>query len=161
MIISLPRIAAIICCASAAALAGCAAGGALSQGYVPTEGPPADTASINLAGAQDYKLSPEEAEFECKKLAGLVQIRILEVRSGLKPEDASIISQALQSTHALLGGPTSGLDASAEQKRQVAQLVAYNKTLADKNCRSFDLAKALASADNLPSPTVAPKTATH
>lgn len=150
----------VFCLAAAAATGGCAMG-ALSQGGLPGgETSPLQTAATTSA-AGNYTLSAEESELDCKKLAGKVQLRILEVRSGMKPEEASSIAKALQSTEALFGGSTQGLNATAEHQRMVAQLAAYNKQLADKDCRSFDIAKALTSTDAVPSPTIPPKSSTH
>lgn len=156
-----PMHVACAVCLAAVLMAGCAAG-TLSQGYLPAEGPePTSTAAVSATGstASDYKLTPEEAELDCKRLAGKVQLRILEVRSGLTPEESSTIARSLQATNAVFGGSTAGLNAKGERARQVAQLQAYNEQLASKNCRSFDIAKALASDETVPSPTVPPRTA--
>lgn len=153
----------LLACLAAAGLTGCGMG-ALSQGgvgYAPADGPGGETSAAAAASGETYKLTPEEAELDCKKLAGRVQIRILEFRSGLKPEEASTIARTIQSANAMFGGPTAGLNATAEHQRDAAQLQAFNKQLADKNCRSFDIAKALTSTDTVPSPTVPAKTATH
>lgn len=149
----------LLAVAMAGAVSGCAGAGALSQGYAP-ESHPVET-SANVNPDPGYKLSPEEAELDCKRLAGKVQIRILEFRSGLKPEESSAFARALASTSALVDGTTAELSVTEAHKKDVAQLYAYNKQLADKNCRSFDIGKALASSDTVPSPTVSPKTTAH
>lgn len=150
---------ALLALATAGALSGCAGAGALSQGSAP------ELSAIETSAATnpdpDYKLSPEEAELNCKRLAGKVQIRILEFRSGLKPEESSAIARAIDNANAFAEGSTAGPSVAEVHKKDVAQLYAYNKQLADKNCKSFDIAKALASTDTVPSPTVQPKKPAH
>lgn len=149
----------LLALAMAGGLSGCAGAGALSQGSPPEMS--AIETSANTNPDPDYKLSPEEAELNCKRLAGKVQIRILEFRSGLKPEESSAIARAIDSANAFAEGSMAGPSVTEAHKKDVAQLYAYNKQLAGKNCRSFDIAKALASTDTVPSPTVLPQKPAH
>lgn len=146
------RMPSVWACFAAALLSGCASQGLPtgSTNFTPASGPEAE---LLPAG---YALSPEEAEFDCKRLAGKVQIRILELRSRLSLEETSALSRTLQSATAAtpLGGSTAGLDPKGERARDFAMLQAYNAQLANKNCRSFDLAKALSGSDTVPTPTV-------
>lgn len=152
-----PRLClSLLAIAMAGAAGGCAGAGALSQGYTAEEGAIETSATVNPD--PNYKLTPEEAELDCKRLAGKVQIRILEFRSGLKPEEASSFARAIQSTTSIIDGGTAGLYVMENHKKDVAQLYAFNQQLAGKNCKSFDIAKALASTETVPSPTVLPKT---
>lgn len=155
-----PRLPlSLLAIALAGAAGGCAGAGALSQGAAPE--PTAIETSANVNPDPGYKLSPEEAELNCKRLAGKVQIRLLEFRSGLKPEESSAFARAIASTNALVDGTTAELSVAETHKKDVAQLYAFNKQLADKNCKSFDIGKALAGTDTVPSPTVLPKTSAH
>lgn len=139
-------------CLAAVLCAGCASQSLPtgSTNFTPASGPVAEFVPAN------YTLSPEEAEFDCKRLAGKVQIRILELRSRLSLEETSALSRTLQSatTATPLGGSTAGLDPKGERARDFAMLQAYNAQLASKNCRSFDLAKALSSSETVPTPSV-------
>lgn len=143
---------------SAAGLGGCAAG-ALSQGYVGAETSamtPAAGPSEALAAAP---ASAEDAEADCKRLAGKVQLRLLEVRSGMSPEESSLLSRTMQSAGAVLGGSTQGLVANTSLAREVAELDDANKQLAERNCRSFDIAKALTGDETVPAATIPPRKA--
>ncbi len=51
-----------------------------------------------------------------------------------------------------------GLDPKSDRAQMVERMQAYNAELANKNCRSFDLAAAISSSDLPPSPTVAAAT---
>lgn len=141
---------------SAAGLGGCAAG-ALSQGHTGT-----DTSAITTAAGPSDSVtaepaSAEDAEADCKRLAGKVQLRLLEVRSGMSPEESSIVSRSIQTAGTLVGGSARGLDTSPSLAREVAELEAANKQLAERNCRSFDIAKALTGEETVPAATIPPR----
>lgn len=99
----------------------------------------------------------EDAEADCKRLAGKVQLRLLEVRSGISPEESSIVSRSIQTAGTLVGGSARGLDTSTSLAREVAELEAANKQLAERNCRSFDIAKALTGEETVPAATIPPR----
>lgn len=99
----------------------------------------------------------EDAEADCKRLAGKVQLRLLEVRSGMSPEESSIVSRSIQTAGTLVGGSARGLDTSTSLAREVAELEAANKQLAERNCRSFDIAKALTGEETVPAATIPPR----
>lgn len=136
-------------CLAAAGLTGCAQtsiGPTGAVGFAPAAGPAPQSAE-----AADYVLASEEAEFDCKRLAGKVQIRILEMRANMSPQETSALSRSLQS--AFSGGMTAQAAGGAHAS-DFAQLEAFNRQLAEKNCRSFDLAKALGGNEAAPTPTV-------
>ncbi len=89
-------------------------------------------------------------------MTGRVQLRLLEVRSGMSPEQSSLLSRSLQSA---LDGGKQGLDADTPLAREVAELEASNKLLAERNCRSFDIAKALTGDETVPAATIPPRKA--
>ncbi len=94
--------------------------------------------------------APVEA-FDCKKVTGQMQVRILQIRGF----DAS---KAQGSTIASMFGAKSPADRYAAEK---AWLEASNAKLAEKNCATFDLAKELSTHDNrhtpIPTPPAIPK----
>jgi hypothetical protein len=90
-------------------------------------------------------------------MAGKVQLRLLEVRSGMSPEESSIVSRSIQTAGSVLGGSTRGLNPETSLAHQVAELETANAQLAERNCRSFDIAKALTGEETVPAATIPPK----
>jgi hypothetical protein len=135
----------------AAALGGCAAG-ALSQGYLGPETGTMTAAAVAAAPETTATATPEDAEADCKRLAGKVQLRLLEVRSGMPPWESSALLRSLQTP----GDSTGGSGGNNALARDLAELEASNKQLADRNCRSFDIAKALTGGETVPAATIPP-----
>jgi hypothetical protein len=101
-------------------------------------------AATTPAWAGAYELSADELKLDCKRLTGRMQIRILQIRDRTVETGTSVASQAMQSAFApLVGGSMRGADPAAEHARDLAQLEAYNRRLAEKGCRTFDLAAEL------------------
>lgn len=118
------------------AAAGCAA--------KPGPGAPVVDEASNAALTETYQLTADEQKLDCKKLTGLMQVRILQERDYSYRRKASASSQAVQSAgSSVLGASTRGLDPEAEHRQTIAQLRAYNARLAEKNCKTFDLDKEL------------------
>ncbi|MEZ5899752.1 MAG: hypothetical protein R3D51_09680 [Hyphomicrobiaceae bacterium] len=147
------------------ALTGCAAGNLEPTTAATLAYAPAGEAGGNGGGqviTAGYQLSPEEQEYDCKRLAGHLQIRILELRSRLSDTQTSQLSRSLNTVgSATMGGSSFGLDPKSDRARDVAQIRAYNDELVTKHCRSFDLAKAITGDDMPPSPTVPPASSSH
>lgn len=141
---------------AAAGLGGCAAG-ALSQGYMGTDTSAITTAAGPLDTGAAQPADPEDAEAACKRLTGKVQLRLLEVRSGMSQEESSLLSRSIQGAGSVIGGSTRGLDTNMSLAREVEELEAANKQLADRNCRSFDIAKALTGEETVPAATIPPR----
>ncbi len=96
------------------------------------------TGTIDAAGA--YQLSSDELALDCKRLTGKMQIRILQFRDYDPARKPSMVGNALHTLHnPLIGGSTRGMDPAAEHQADLAMLQAYNKRLAEKKCRTFDL----------------------
>lgn len=94
--------------------------------------------TIDAAGA--YQLSAEELTFDCKRLSGKMQVRILQIRDYDPARQTSAVGTALQTMHnPFIGGSTRGMDRAAEHRADLAMLHAYNRRLAEKKCRTFDL----------------------
>jgi hypothetical protein len=113
-------------------------------------GPPPDvgwpgTAALPAVAAgshqpDEYTLSPQDLKLSCSKLTGRMQVRILQIRDydqRKKPSATSRLAQ--QATSALYGSDRSVSDPEAEHRRDRAMLEVYNRQLAAKGCKSFDL----------------------
>lgn len=142
------------CGAVLLALAGCAAA---LPGYAPPSKSklklPTDSAKSD-AGPQTpatvgsdgtYIPSSKERSLSCRRLTGVVQIKIQQVRAETTREPASRITTATESA---LARPMAGGKLNADGPRQVsqdrAQLVALNALMIEKNCGHFDIDAALA-----------------
>ncbi len=139
------------------ALTGCAANNlesatASTAGFVPAA---SGEGNIQTVAATGYELTPEEHGYDCKRLTGRLQIRILELRSRLSDAQTSALSRSFNTVgSAAFGGTNFGLDPKSDRVHDVAQIKAFNDELVAKQCRSFDLAKALTGTDLPPTPTV-------
>lgn len=95
----------------------------------------------------------------CKKLTGLIQVRLLQIRDFNERERSSSVSRTLQSASAsTFGGTRKGVDVDAEHAADLEALRSYNDQLSAKGCKSFDLAKELQARDSSVTPraSVAP-----
>jgi hypothetical protein len=89
---------------------------------------------------QGYQLSTSEQKYDCKKLAGVMQVRILQIRGYDSRRQASAAARGMQSiTTPIFGGSTAEMDPDGQYRKDVAMLKAYNQRLAQKNCNTFDL----------------------
>ncbi len=94
--------------------------------------------------AAAYQLSPQELGYSCKKLTGVMQIRILQVRHYDPAKTASVTARGMQSVATpIFGGTTVGIDPAGQHRQDLAMLEAYNHQLAAKKCKTFDLAAEL------------------
>lgn len=88
----------------------------------------------------DYQLTGDEQKLSCDKIAGRMQVRILQIRGYQGGQGSSLLSRTMLSTGtAIFGGTTTGIDPDREVARDRAQLEAYNRQLAAKGCKTFDL----------------------
>jgi hypothetical protein len=124
----------------------------------PTEAPPSlvsdppplanDTAAFSA-----YQLSDEEKKYDCKKLTGKMQVRILQIRGYDTRAKASTLARTTQSvTTPIFGGTKEGLDPDGQYRKDRAMLEAYNRELANKNCKTFDIEAELGKAEGTPEP---------
>jgi hypothetical protein len=114
------------------------------------------TLAISPAAAQGpqagYILSADELELNCKQLTGRMQIRILEIRDHNERMHASGFSNFMQSVTTALGDDA-GEAKDKAYARDMAMLEAYNRQLAAKGCKSYDLAEELKPKDVMVTPT--------
>jgi hypothetical protein len=103
---------------------------------------PAFSAGLQPDGT--YVLSKDELALDCKKLTGRAQIRIMQLRDYELRHHGSLAARTTQQVVVpLFGGSSYGADPEADYKRDRAMIEAYNRRLAEKKCRVFDLAKEL------------------
>jgi hypothetical protein len=134
-------------------LAGCASSGADQTASLLTP------VAASTTTASGYALSADEQDLDCKKLTGRMQIRILQIRDYNERHQASAFSRVLQSgVAAVTGGSNSGTDPDGDFSRDRAMLAAYNKQLAAKGCKTYDLDAELKPKDfrETPNPVVKP-----
>lgn len=87
-----------------------------------------------------YALGPDELKLDCKKLTGRMQVRILQIRDHNERQLGTTVSRTLQSAvQPVLGGTKHGTSPDREVVADRAVLEAYNRQLAAKNCKTFDL----------------------
>ena len=141
------------CCAAALlSLAGCAAA---MPGYVPDKG------RLQLAKDKAAKAEPQvatpppadgsyvpnakEKSFSCRRLTGVIQIKIQQYRAEASRQPTSTITRASETAMAKpMAGGNVKPDSASEHARDRARLVALNELMVEKKCGRFDLDAALA-----------------
>jgi hypothetical protein len=139
---------------TAAAACGCAG--------APGDHPPSLVADqfgnpppANPASASSYQLSEQELKYDCKKLTGTMQVRILQIRDYDSSKKTSALARSMQTVATpIWGGTTAGMDPDGQYRKDRAMLEAYNAQLAAKKCKTFNLAAELQSTkpDEMPEP---------
>jgi hypothetical protein len=139
------------------ALAGCAAA---MPGYVPDKGrlqlaknkaaaKSEPQVATPVAADGSYVLSAKERGLSCRRLTGVLQIKILQYRSDVSGAPTSTIATV---TEAAVAKPMAGgrvkPDSENEHARDRARLVALNELMIEKKCGRFDLATALDPANS-------------
>ncbi len=91
-----------------------------------------------------YVLSASELALNCRKLTGRTVVRILQIRDYQLTKKGSLAARSLQKVVTpVFGGTERGADPDADYYRDRAMVEAYNRRLAEKGCKSFDLVKEL------------------
>jgi hypothetical protein len=151
----------LVFCASAAfGLVGCAAA---MPGYVPDHGrnkiaAAAASASADTSGAFAadglYVPTKSERDYTCRRLKGVMQLKIQQVRDAEANPPGGLISSLTSKTtprHTSTGAP------GAAYSQERARLTALNDLMAEKNCGRFDLDAALKAGNTeTPEPVGAP-----
>ena len=156
------RFRAQICAAVASALVcGCAGAPADTKPNLVNDIPPAAETDV-VTGAlptTGYQLSEDEQKYDCRKLTGLMQIRILQVRGYDSNKKTSVAARGMQAlTTPIFGGAKEGLDPDAQYHKDIAKLRAYNQQLTFLKCKTFDLdAELSATGDSTPTPRYGPQ----
>ena len=119
---------------------------------MPTASDSVTTGALQGSG---YQLTEEELKFDCKKLTGTMQIRILQIRGYDTNKKTTMVSRGIQSlTTPIFGGTKEGTDPDGQYRKDRAMLEAYNRQLGVKQCKTVDLDAELAikSSDVTPTP---------
>jgi hypothetical protein len=133
----------------ALALAACASQGeVLTTGATPVAAPVAMGETVTRlpppTATAGYQLTPADLQLDCKKLTGRMAVRIVQIRDYRSRGQATLVARTIQSsTTTVLGGSLEGTDPDGRYARDRAQLEAYNRRLAEKDCPNFDLETAL------------------
>jgi hypothetical protein len=118
---------------------------AFACGCASTSGdhPPSLVSESPLAGdapPSAYQLSEREQKYDCKKLTGVMQVRLLQVRDYEQSSKPTLAARGMQTVATpIWGGTTTGMDPDGQHRKDLAMLQAYNAQLAAKNCKTFDL----------------------
>lgn len=117
--------------------------------------PPSEGVTTGALQGSGYQLSEEELKFDCNKLTGTMQIRILQMRGYDTNKKTSTVARTMQSlTTPIFGGTKEGVDPDGQYLKDRAMLEAYNRQLGVKQCKTFNLDAELAikSTDAMPAP---------
>ena len=124
----------------------------------PDAGPPSLVSdppplANDTSGFSDYQLSEDEKKFDCKKLTGKIQVRIMQIRGYDTRAKASSLARTAQTvTTPIFGGTKEGMDPDGQYRRDRAMLEAYNRELGYKKCKTFDIEAELQKTDGTPAP---------
>ncbi|MGE3064643.1 MAG: hypothetical protein AB7K67_03595 [Hyphomicrobiaceae bacterium] len=139
----MPRLAGAALCL---ALAACAAA---MPGYAPPTANEKRAAQMKRVTATEggtltqtgtYQLSADEEKLDCKRLTGSMQIMLAHLKDARTRRSPSALSVGAQQTLApVVGGSVKASDRDATLVRERARIEAYNRALAAKKCRTFDV----------------------
>ncbi|MGL4397746.1 MAG: hypothetical protein ACRCS9_14495 [Hyphomicrobium sp.] len=133
-----------------ALLSGCAAKSSQTAGLAILPGSVPGPADDTETSAKD------EAEPDCSKITGRMQVRILSLRAQTNASRTSGLSRTMQAAgKTLFGGTDAGTDPDGDTAQAIEQLKGFNSKLVAMDCRSFDLNATLAGTDTPPQPTIA------
>jgi hypothetical protein len=87
-----------------------------------------------------YHLSDYEKALDCKRITGSMHIIIARLRDAQGRARPSQLAIATHQTVApMIKGSTRGADGDSELTRERSRLAAYNRHLAEKNCKTIDI----------------------
>jgi len=93
-----------------------------------------------LAAAPADLVSADERAFNCKRLSGIVQVKILQLRGqAQRPQPSGLAAAAHKAIGPMIGSQASGSDPTREGARERARVAALNALLVEKKCRSYDV----------------------
>lgn len=117
---------------------------AAGRGLDATSAIKAAAATPGLQADGTYVLGPSELALSCRKLTGRTLVRILQIRDYEIARSGSVAARQIQkAVTPVFGGTERGADPDADYRRDRAIVEAYNRRLAEKGCKSFDLVKEL------------------
>ena len=86
-----------------------------------------------------YQLSETENKLECGRLTGTMYIIIARLRDVKISKPPSALASFAQKMSALTGGTEAGVSLEDDIARERARLEAFNRRLAEKQCKTLDL----------------------
>lgn len=125
-----------------------AAGSAGQAQNAAKQPPPLKAGSVDASGV--YQLSAEEQAMDCKKLSGRIQVRLLQMRNMQGAAAPSGVAQDVKQAGSVAAGLLLGksstfeTDAGKRAAGDRAMLTAYNRQLAAKGCKTYDIDAELA-----------------
>lgn len=124
------------------ALAGCAAA---APGFSPTaetklppQLKPFNGGAVDKSGS--YVVTPAERALGCPKLTGSMHVMIARIKDSSSRPRASTATTAMQTAAKPFVGAGANLDVDEEIRQVRARLTAYNALLAEKKCKTLDIA---------------------
>ncbi len=130
-------------------LAGCAA---VTPGYSPDTPAPDQAAKGpsmlkpfnggSMVAGDRYAVSTEERALSCSKITGSMHVMMSRLRDSANRPKPGAATTAMQATAKPFIGAGANLDVSDEIKQTRARLKAYNDLLAEKKCKTLDIANA-------------------
>jgi hypothetical protein len=98
---------------------------------------PSDPGTMTAGGT--YQLSETENKLDRRGLTGTMYIIIARLRDGKNRKPPSELASFAQKMSALVGGTEAAASVEADIARERARLAAYNRRLAEKQCKTLDL----------------------
>jgi hypothetical protein len=86
-----------------------------------------------------YQLSETENKFDCNRLTGTMYIIVARLRDEKNRKPPSELASFAQKMSALTGGTEAGASLEADIARERARLEAFNRRLAEMQCKTLDL----------------------
>jgi hypothetical protein len=115
-------------------------GGEKRKGFGYGKGKSFEAGEVDTAGT--YVPSDNEKALDCRRLNGSMHIIVARLKDAHnRPQPGVLASTAQGAISAVSGKP--GISMTAEEQRERARLVAFNKLLADKGCPTMDIEAAL------------------
>src|SRR5262249_50715696 len=113
--------------------------------------PVSDPGTMTTGGT--YQLSETENKLDCRRLTGTMYIIIARLRDAKNRQPPSELASFAQKMSTIAGGTEAGSSLEADIARERARLEAFNRRLAQKQCKTLDLEAELnATATNAKQP---------
>lgn len=123
-------------------LAGCAAAAPGFQPDAPSKLPaqfqPFNGGGVDKSGR--YVVSNEERALSCPKLTGSMHVMISRLKDSANRPRAGTATTTMQTAAKPFSGGGANLDVDVEIQQARARLKAYNDLLAEKKCKTLDIA---------------------
>ncbi len=143
----------VLACATGLAAAFAASGSALCEPKAQSKKADKPLTGAEQAAVSSGALTTQEAQLNCKRMAGRMQVRIMELRGGGTQRKGSSSAQGMQSALVpIFGGTSRGADAQGDRANDLTKMKAMNDILVARNCPYYDLEGELAKGHHAPTP---------